>query len=67
MRNKSCRSKNKKSEGGRRSRTRKASKGPSDWNKKVMKIYHEMKSKDKSVRLGDAMKRASALKKKGQL
>jgi hypothetical protein len=55
-----------KTEGGKR-KTRKASKGPSDWNKKVMKIYYEMKEKNPATKLGDAMKRASALKKKGQL
>lgn len=55
-----------KTEGGKR-RTRKVSKGASDWNKKVMKIYHEMKRADPSVKLGAAMKRASELKRKGQL
>lgn len=56
-------------EGGKRrgKKTRRASKGASDWNKKVMKVYHDMKRKDKSVRLGDAMKRASQMKKRGEL
>jgi hypothetical protein len=55
--------------GGKRrgKKTRRASKGASDWNKKVMKVYHDMKRKDKSVRLGDAMKRASQMKKRGEL
>jgi len=52
--------------GGKR-KTRKASKGPSDWNKKVMEIYHTMKKSNPATKLGDAMKHASALKKKGQL
>ena len=57
------RNKNKnKSVGGR-----KTHKAPSDWNKKVMKIYHDMKKKNPATKLGDAMKHASALKKKGQL
>jgi hypothetical protein len=62
-----------KSEGGSRRRksmrrhTKKASKGMSDWNKKVMAIYKDMKSKNPNTKLGDAMKHASALKKKGQL
>lgn len=60
------RNKNRAKEGGKR-RTRKVSKGASDWNKKVMKIYHEMKRADPNVKLGAAMKRASELKRKGQL
>lgn len=55
-----------KSEGGKR-KTRKASKGPSEWNKKVMEIYKKMKKDDPGVKLGAAMKRASELKKKGLL
>jgi hypothetical protein len=50
-----------KSVGGK---TRKA---PSEWNKKVMKIYYEMKEKNPATKLGDAMRHASALKKKGKL
>ena len=52
--------------GGRR-KSRKMSKGASDWTQKVTKLYREMKAKDASARFGDALKRASALKKKGQL
>lgn len=55
-----------KLQGGRR-KTRKMAKGASDWNKKVMEIYHQMKKKNPSTKLGDAMKHAAALKKKGQL
>jgi hypothetical protein len=55
-----------KSEGGKR-KTRKMSKGASEWNKKVMELYKDMKKKDSNVKLGDAMKRASQMKKKGQL
>jgi len=60
---------NKSQNGGKKSqkgKTRK-SKGPSDWNKKVMMIYHEMKKKDKNVKLGSAMKEASRRKKAGKL
>lgn len=56
--------------GGRRknkSKTRKLSKGASNWQHSVMKVYKEMKAKDKNVRLRDAMKEASRRKKKGQL
>lgn len=53
-------------EGGRR-KTRKVSKGASDWNKKVMMVYHEMKKKNPSVKLGAAMKECSKRKKRGEL
>jgi hypothetical protein len=33
----------------------------SPWLQKVMKVYREMKAKDPSVRLGDAMKAAKKL------
>ena len=42
-------------------------KGASDWNKKVMMIYRDMKKKNKNVKLGAAMKEASRLKKAGKL
>lgn len=53
--------------GGKRRKTRKMSKGASDWNKKVMEIYRMLKKKNPATKLGDAMKHAAALKKKGQL
>ena len=52
--------------GGRR-KSRKLSKGAKAWTTAVTKLYREMKSKDKSVKFSDALKRASVLKKKGQL
>ena len=55
-----------KREGGKR-KTRRMAKGPSEWNKKVMEVYRDMKKKDSSVRLGAAMKRASQMKKRGEL
>jgi len=58
---------NSKNQAGGRRKSRKLSKGASDWTQKVTKLYREMKAKDASVRFGDALKRASALKKKGQL
>ncbi len=43
--------------------TRKAGKRAlSPWNKLVMKIYKEMKAKDKTVKFGDALKAASKRK-----
>lgn len=52
--------------GGKR-KTRKVSKGASDWNKKVMMVYHEMKKKNPAVKLGAAMKECSKRKKRGEL
>tara|TARA_Y100001958_G_C21011204_1_gene391247 strand:- start:429 stop:695 length:267 start_codon:yes stop_codon:yes gene_type:complete len=31
---------------------------PSAWQKHLMKVFREMKSKDKSIKLGDAMREA---------
>lgn len=55
--------------GGKRrgKKTRRASKGASDWNKKVMMIYHELKRKNPLTKLGAAMKEASRRKKQGKL
>ena len=39
-------------------KTRKLSPKLKAWNEKVMKVYREMKKKDPSTRLGDAMKAA---------
>ena len=52
---------------GGRHKSRKMSKGATAWTTAVTKLYREMKAKDKSARFGDALKRASVLKKKGQL
>lgn len=54
--------------GGRRTRRgRKQSKGAKAWTDAVTKLYRQMKSKDKSVKFGDALKKASVLKKRGEL
>jgi len=52
--------------GGKR-KTRKVSKGASDWNKKVMMVYHELKKKNPATKLGDAMKECSKRKQRGEL
>jgi len=52
--------------GKKGAKTRKG-KGPSDWNKKVMEIYRELKKKNPGVKLGAAMKEASRRKKAGKL
>jgi hypothetical protein len=56
---------NKQVMGGKRRKTRKMAKGASDWNKKVMEVYRMLKKKNPATKLGDAMKHAAALKKKG--
>lgn len=73
MAKKSTRRNKNKTEGGnrrnkaRRGGTRKLSKGASEWNKAVMKVYAEMKKKDANISFGDALKEASKRKKAGQL
>ena len=59
-------------QGGRRKtrrahKTRRMSKGASDWNKKMMMVYREMKKKDAGIKLGDAMKEAARRKQRGEL
>jgi hypothetical protein len=51
-----------KSEGGKR-KTRKSS----EWTRKVTELYRKMKKEDKDATFMGALKRASELKKKGQL
>jgi hypothetical protein len=53
--------------GKRRSTKRKMSKGASEWHQQMMKVYKDMKKEDSSVKLGDAMKKAAEMKKKGLL
>lgn len=57
-----------KTEGGKRRRsTRKVSKGADAWREGVMRVYKDMKKANPNVKLGDAMKKAAELKRKGQL
>jgi hypothetical protein len=58
-------SRKQKQQGGKK--TRKVSKGASDWNKKVMEVYRELKKKNPATRLGDAMRECSKRKKRGDL
>jgi hypothetical protein len=58
-------SRKQKQQGGKK--TRKVSKGASDWNKKVMEVYRELKKKNPLTRLGDAMRECSKRKKRGDL
>lgn len=51
--------------GGKRRKTRKMSKGASNWNKKVMEVYRELKKKNPATKLGDAMRECSRRKKRG--
>ena len=67
MSNKSRSLKNKKSEGGKRRGTRKMGKGPSDWNKKVMGVFREMRKKNPNYQFREALVEASKRKKAGKL
>jgi hypothetical protein len=60
--------------GGKRNKTRrnkteggKRKKGPSEWNKKVMRVYSEMKNTDSNASFRDALVEASKRKKAGTL
>lgn len=57
--------KQKKQQGGKRKGTRKLSKGASAWHKHMMKVYKEMKAKNPSTSLMQAMKEAK--KRKGEM
>ncbi len=48
----------------KKSTKRKGKKPASNWNKYMMAVYKSMKSKDSSVKLGDAMKAAKKTYKK---
>lgn len=39
----------------------------SDWNLFVKKVYHDMKKKIPNVKFGDALKKASSMKKNGHM
>jgi len=56
----------KQQQGGKR-HTRKGKRGGTPWTKFVTKVYHEMKKKDKNIKLRDAMKEASMRKKRGDM
>jgi len=56
----------KSQEGGRR-KHRGTRKGPSTWLTLVKKTLHELRQKNKSASLGDAMKEASRRKKQGKM
>jgi len=48
--------------GTRRMKGKKGTRKPSAWNKLVMKVYKEMKAKDKKTSFSDALKEASKRK-----
>ena len=56
----------KQQQGGKRHKRAATRKG-TPWTQLVTKTYREMKKKDPSVKLGDAMKEASRRKKRGDL
>ena len=58
-----------KTEGGKRKTEggkRKTRRGPSDWNKFVMKVFKEMKAADSSASFSQALTEASKRKKAGK-
>ena len=66
---KATRKANRKTRTRKARNTRKASSGGaqtggkrSEWIKKVMRVYKDMKARDSSVKLGDAMKAAAKMK-----
>jgi hypothetical protein len=59
--------KTRKASGKGRKGSRKISKGASEWNRKMMEVYREMKKKNPATRLGDAMREASKRVKQGRL
>jgi len=52
--------------GSRKAGSRKTRKA-SSWNQAVMRVYNEMKRKDRATKFGDALKEASRRKKNGTL
>ncbi len=48
-------------------KTRKMSKGADKWRESVMRVYKEMKAKNKDASFRDALKEASRRKKAGEL
>ena len=60
----SSRAASRKASASRKSTRKAQAGGKSDWNKKVMEVYRELKSKNPATRLGDAMREASRRYKK---
>ena len=46
----------KKRSKGKKKKSKGKKRPPSAWQKHLMKVFREMKSKDKSIKLGDAMR-----------
>jgi len=56
----------KRKTGGKRGKTRKLSKGASNWKNFVMKVHKERKAKDSSAKFSDTLKEASKRKAAGE-
>ena len=48
----------KRSKGKKKKKSKGKKRPPTAWQKHLMKVFREMKSKDKSIKLGDAMREA---------
>ena len=46
---------------------KKSRKAPNAWNQAVMRVYKELKSKNRDAKFGDALREASKRKKSGNL
>lgn len=55
-----------KTEGGKRGKTRKLSKGASKWKNFVMKVHKERKANDSTAKFSDTLKEASKRKAAGE-
>ncbi len=59
--------KTRKQDGGKRRKTRKLSPKLKAWNQAVMKVFRDMRAKDKKVRFRDALVKAGQLRKAGKI
>ncbi len=59
--------KTRKQDGGKRRKTRKLSPKLKAWNEKVMRVFRDMRKKDKEVRFRDALVEAGKLRKAGKI
>ncbi len=59
--------KTRKQDGGKRRKTRKLSPKLKAWNEKVMKVFRDMRKKDKKVSFRAALVEAGKLRKAGKI
>ena len=59
--------KTRKQDGGKRRKTRRLSPKLKAWTEKVMKVFRDMRAKDKKASFRDALKKAGSLRKAGKI